>query len=282
MSIYEKKIAESTLAPLAGGPGSGFRCEFLFGGVAQAGSGHKTGTHAHPCWQLEICTLGRVAVLAGTVSVVYGVGESVLLPPRTVHVIGFDATPTVTLSLKFGFRGFRGERLLADSAPVHRIGSFGAAGVLSRAIGEVLSGGAEPSRARGVLLGDLISAFLHQAAEVPAGADPARPSDLAARIRQRVAACGGGPLKVRDLARELGLTVGYVSAAFKRTAGCGLKEYMDKERAACAGRLLTYSELTIGQAADRLGFPDPYTFSRFFKRTTGRSPREYRRAAQSL
>jgi len=48
------------------------------------------------------------------------------------------------------------------------------------------------------------------------------------------------------------------------------------EREAC--RRLTYIAAPISKLAFELGFEDPAYFCRFFKRRTGRSPRDYRRA----
>lgn len=43
-----------------------------------------------------------------------------------------------------------------------------------------------------------------------------------------------------------------------------------------AKRQLTYTNMTIGQVADLLGFSEPAYFTRFFKRLTGLSPRDFR------
>jgi len=43
-----------------------------------------------------------------------------------------------------------------------------------------------------------------------------------------------------------------------------------------AKRDLVYTTMTIGQVSDRLGFSDPAYFSRFLKRGTGQSPKQFR------
>ena len=47
-----------------------------------------------------------------------------------------------------------------------------------------------------------------------------------------------------------------------------------------ARRNLTYTQMSIGQLSDNLGFSDPTYFARFFKRLTGQTPNHYRRAQQ--
>jgi AraC-like DNA-binding protein len=63
---------------------------------------------------------------------------------------------------------------------------------------------------------------------------------------------------------------------FKRATGHAPRNYFLrlKIRAACS--LLAASELRVGEIADRVGFADPYYFSRCFHRLTGVSPRRYR------
>ena len=43
-----------------------------------------------------------------------------------------------------------------------------------------------------------------------------------------------------------------------------------------AKRSLVYTAMTINQVADSLGFSEPAYFSRFFKRSTGQSPKDFR------
>jgi len=43
-----------------------------------------------------------------------------------------------------------------------------------------------------------------------------------------------------------------------------------------AKRELVYTSMTISQISDQLGFSEPAYFSRFFKRMTGRSLKEFR------
>lgn len=44
-----------------------------------------------------------------------------------------------------------------------------------------------------------------------------------------------------------------------------------------ARKLLLQNKLTIAEIANRLGWENPFFFSRVFKRETGHSPREFRR-----
>jgi AraC-type DNA-binding domain-containing proteins len=42
--------------------------------------------------------------------------------------------------------------------------------------------------------------------------------------------------------------------------------------------ILTQRELIIKEIADKIGYEDPYYFSRIFKKVTGKSPAQYKSA----
>lgn len=63
---------------------------------------------------------------------------------------------------------------------------------------------------------------------------------------------------------------------FKKAYGVGIISYYHTLRTDYAKRKLASTDLSITEIAKKLCFCDVYTFSRFFKGTTGRSPREYR------
>jgi len=45
-----------------------------------------------------------------------------------------------------------------------------------------------------------------------------------------------------------------------------------------ACQLLTQTDLKIKEIADRIGYDDPYYFSRLFKQVTGQSPKVYKKS----
>lgn len=59
--------------------------------------------------------------------------------------------------------------------------------------------------------------------------------------------------------------------------GCGLAEYIRKQRIVHAQRLLTQTDMPITDIAFATGFADYNHFSRIFKQTVGISAREYRK-----
>ncbi len=66
-----------------------------------------------------------------------------------------------------------------------------------------------------------------------------------------------------------------------RDEGTSHHEVVDDARRYLAGRMLTQSGLGIAEVAFALGFSEPSALHRAFKRWTGMTPAEYRRAARS-
>ena len=57
----------------------------------------------------------------------------------------------------------------------------------------------------------------------------------------------------------------------------GRHHYQTRQRVQAACGLLMDRSLSIVQVAERLGYPDAFTFSKQFKRVMGQSPSSYRR-----
>lgn len=82
---------------------------------------------------------------------------------------------------------------------------------------------------------------------------------------------------VERLANQLGITSAHLNLVCRRLAGRSALQLLHERLLLEAKRQLTYTNMTIGQVADSLGFSEPAYFTRFFKRLTGLSPRDFRR-----
>lgn len=83
--------------------------------------------------------------------------------------------------------------------------------------------------------------------------------------------------RVGAYARALGLTPGHLTASTLTSLGAGAKAIISERRLLEAKRLLWYSDRTTAEISRDLGFQDPSYFSRFFRKTAGTTPREFRR-----
>lgn len=86
----------------------------------------------------------------------------------------------------------------------------------------------------------------------------------------------GERLSLRDVAHEVGMTPGHLTTVVRRRTGRTVQEWIIERRMAEARNLLTDNDITIQEAARRVGISDPGYFSRLFRRTHGMSPRDWR------
>lgn len=87
-------------------------------------------------------------------------------------------------------------------------------------------------------------------------------------------------LLLTDLACELGLTMGYLSAFFKSAFGLSFQSYVRKLRCEKARQLLLCTDLSLLDISLACGFSDLKYFNQGFAQQFGCSPRQYRLDAQ--
>jgi AraC-type DNA-binding domain-containing proteins len=85
-------------------------------------------------------------------------------------------------------------------------------------------------------------------------------------------------IRVSELAAQVGLSTSYFSSLFRRSVGCGVVEFQRRQRMSEARTLLDSTTLSISEIAVRVGYDDPFYFSRQFSKSNGISPRDYRRS----
>ena len=81
---------------------------------------------------------------------------------------------------------------------------------------------------------------------------------------------------VNEFANLLNITPNYLNIIVKETTGLTANELMHKRIILEAKRLLINNQSDVVQVAFELGFKDASYFARFFKRSTGLSPTEFR------
>lgn len=78
------------------------------------------------------------------------------------------------------------------------------------------------------------------------------------------------------LAGQVGISSAHLNMLCRELAGRSALQMLHERLLLEAKRQLTYTNMTIGQVSDSLGFSEPAYFTRFFKRNTALSPREFR------
>lgn len=105
----------------------------------------------------------------------------------------------------------------------------------------------------------------------------ATPDALVEEIRARIVGTRGARLSLDGCAAKLGLSARTLR---RRLSARGLSYQMivDRTRAEQASRELRSTRRSIDAIADELGFSEPTSFARAFRRWTGMSPRSFRLA----
>jgi len=84
--------------------------------------------------------------------------------------------------------------------------------------------------------------------------------------------------KVGDYAAALSVTPGYLNEVVSSLLGQTAKEYIQRRLALEARRLAAYSDLQAQEIGYQIGFDDPSSFSKFFKKMSGRSLAAFRKS----
>lgn len=247
-------------------------CEILF---TQMGRPRRKAqqvlAHTHPFWQMEIITRGRVHATILHHACELTAGDCLLIPPETAHAFEYPWQSIRWVSLKFKTRH------AADAPFLQPI--LDPLGVLLRDMLINLVAHGQPERATQTALQGALAAFLLHCYPQHT-AKPQRQSRVADAVRDYVQRHANQGHSVKDLAARLGYSAGHLSALFQQDSGQPLKLFLDYQRARAAQRLLLYADMSVAEVAATLGFPDIFSFSRFFKRVTGSAPSDFRNCAE--
>lgn len=82
-------------------------------------------------------------------------------------------------------------------------------------------------------------------------------------------------LSVKDIALKCNMNTAAFCRYFKKKTGKTFKDFMNEIRLGNASGLLLKGDLTIAEIAFESGFNNPSYFNRLFKRTNGKTPKEY-------
>ncbi|MDQ8200139.1 AraC family transcriptional regulator [Pelagicoccus enzymogenes] len=228
--------------------------------------------HEHPFWQIDFCLSGAIEVRVGERATVLDPGDCFVIGPRQRHCFAYLEPRNDYLSIKYELRE-------SDRTP--RLGCIRGDDTLKRFLrllqALVPKGEHAPTADAKPLARVLEGLLSHLSAESDAvGGRDVGYGELVSRVLRIIDQGKGRLRQVGELARELGVTQGHLRARFKRETGASLKEKVDAVCMERARLLLAYSDRSVSELAEELGFPDLFAFSRYFKQRQGCSPRAYR------
>ena len=103
-----------------------------------------------------------------------------------------------------------------------------------------------------------------------------RPTKLIADVANYVQRHLSEPITAEEISKELFMSRPYLSKKFKEESGQTLTDFILKEKAEEAKRLLRYSDKPLSAISVYLGFSSQSHFTRTFRKYTGMNPGEYR------
>jgi AraC family transcriptional activator of pobA len=87
---------------------------------------------------------------------------------------------------------------------------------------------------------------------------------------------------VAHYARRIGITAAHLNVLCRQAVNQSALELIHERMLLEAKRNLVYTSMTVSAVSYMLGFSDPAYFTRFFKRQTGMSPKEFRLQAKAM
>ena len=84
-------------------------------------------------------------------------------------------------------------------------------------------------------------------------------------------------LTLEEISREVDLSKSYLNSIFKEQTGRSPVDFFLHLKMQEACKLLQSTDMYIYEVSTKLGYSDPYYFSRIFKKVVGVSPKEYKK-----
>lgn len=86
---------------------------------------------------------------------------------------------------------------------------------------------------------------------------------------------------VSDVMDNANYSHSHISRSFQKYMGCSIIDYISEVKMQNAGDFLSYSDMTIYEISNVLGYKSPTNFSAVFKAAYGLSPAQYRKAKKA-
>jgi len=83
-------------------------------------------------------------------------------------------------------------------------------------------------------------------------------------------------VNMKKVASDIGITISYMSALFKKYTGQTYKDYLISYRLLKAKELLSKTTLQVAEISQKVGYENEHYFSKIFKIKTGITPSQYR------
>ena len=225
--------------------------------------------HIHAYWQMEFILKGSLKIKFEKQEYKLEAGTSIIIPPFTWHEsIYKEGVKRETWSIKFDVENMREKHPLFI---IENDNSFQSqvTNMLLKKITSMKSNFTKCAPLTECLLSTLLESIYDYENAY------SEYSNILKKVNEIINNSDGQRLKVEQIARQIGYSKDHLSSLLKKETGVSLKTYIDMELLKKAQEMLHYSDLNISEVAEKLGFADIYSFSHFFKRVSGISPRAF-------
>jgi AraC-like DNA-binding protein len=225
--------------------------------------------HCHPFWQIEIIKSGQPRLNTVQAPVQLKEKDIIVIPPFLQHGFSYPRSGIEYYSFKLEVKGLKPPetqvRLRKSQETV----------LLEQVLDTLLAENMDIRHSKAILVKNLLTALL-EIQRVSADPEESK-SPLVDTVEKLIRQHSTTRISVNALARELGYSRNHLSILFRQEVGLPLKSFIDHFICSTAESLLLYSEMNVSEIAYSLSFCNVHTFSRFFKRISGRSPTAFKK-----
>jgi len=224
-------------------------------------------SHSHTFWQMELLQEGQFNWFSSNGKKLMSPKQLLLIPPGEFHGFEYFDTFARIVSIKFEWK----DQLVKPESGV-LIGELPSVVYMhiQSIFNYIFENQNKFIRETGVNL-MLQAILIHLVKPVEDDAN-----SLYSQILKKIALLNGKRMQVSDIAKSMNLSTSHLSREFRKLHGGPLKTYIDEATLAIAKKYLKFTGHSISNIGNLLGFPDVYSFSHFFKKYTGISPKEFR------
>lgn len=248
--------------------------------------------HSHDLWSLDFCVNGGNRIEVGSRNYHFKQGDIMLIAPGQDHRFIYDSgEPFLCYSFKFELPDFpaslkpqtiyagHAEGLKKRLAVIEAVGAcltgFCPEELLARSFAFTVSDSYEGIHILEELLFGVVCHYIFGEAKKT---QKITSDSLLTQIAEFVHIHGGEPVSVEELAEHLNYSSGYLRTLVRRQTGASTKQFIDLERIKIIKEMLYYSDVRIKELANIMRFPDVKYFTRFFRKYTGETPRQWIRS----
>ncbi|MBR5739125.1 MAG: AraC family transcriptional regulator [Lachnospiraceae bacterium] len=244
------------------------------------GTGVKT--HTHPYYHFFVMTEGTLTVTVEDETYEVSKGSSLLVPKQAEHSYLNHSTETAgCLEIKFTLQNPGLESRLTDGKHAAVV-SDPAVVILSEKLTEELASlGALADEAAKSYLNAILQIMTRPnriKSEKETYIDVTGCSELTKQVVSYLEAHYQSPCSLEDLSKALSFNKAYLCTAFKKDMKVTIADCLNLIRIRQAAKMISYSELSIGEVAKACGFGTASHFNHVFQHYIGTTPSAVRKA----